>query len=95
MTTTTEREPESRIDCDACRKRLQAITTDPAMLASFDRMVESQAAGEAEAFNDPAKMTRWNDAMGGFLADAARLNISLDYIFGGRGEPFMSPEGVS
>ena len=31
-------------------------------------------------------------AMGGFLADTERLNISLDYIFGGRSEPFMAPE---
>ena len=39
-------------------------------------------------------MTRWNDAMGGFLKNTLRLNISLDYLFGDRREPFMAMEGV-
>ncbi len=92
---TTERKPESSFSYDDSRKRLQAITTDAAALASFDRMRKSEAAGDADAFNDQARITCWNDAMGGFLADTARLNISLDYVFGGRREPFLSPEGAS
>ena len=82
------------IDYDAARARLSSITTDPAALASFDSMVESETAGDGEAFDDDARMTRWNDAMGGFLKNTLRLNISLDYLFGDRREPFMAMEGV-
>ncbi len=67
----------TRIDYDACRKRLQAITTDAAALASFERVAQS---GEAESE---------------FLAAVMRLNISLDYVFIGKGEPFLTAEGVS
>ena len=77
------------------RKRLIAITNDAAMLASFDAMVESEAAEEAEAFDDQARQTRWNDAMGGFLANIERRNISLNHVFLDKGEPFLLPEGVS
>ena len=82
-------------DYDACRKRLRAIITDAAALASFDRMAEGEMAGDAEAFDDKARLGRWNDALGKYVANAIRLNISLDYIIGGRGEPFMAKEGAS
>jgi hypothetical protein len=78
------------IDYDAARERLSSITTDPAALASFDSMVESEAAGDAEAFDDDARIARWNDAMGAFLGNNQRLNISLDWLFLGKGEPLLS-----
>jgi len=41
---------------------------------------------------DPVALAEHNEAMGDFLGNALRLNISLDYIFGARGEPFMAKE---
>ena len=84
------REPESSFDYDACRRRLRAVTTDAAMLDSFDRMAASEIAGDAEAFDDEPRITRWNHAMKAFIENAIRLNISFDYIIGGRGEPFIA-----
>ena len=43
MTDTTTREP---LDYGECRKRLQAITTDAAILDSFDRLAECTAVGD-------------------------------------------------
>jgi hypothetical protein len=86
MNTTT------RLDYGECRKRLCAITTDAAILDSFDRLAECTAAGDDEAFDDAERMARADEALDGFLSDDLRLNISLDYIFGGRGKPFLSPE---
>jgi len=85
---TTTREP---IDYAAARKRLQAATADAAALASFDCMVESVAAGDGDVPDNDPRGERWNEAMGGFLANAERLNIGLDYVFGGRGEPILPP----
>ncbi len=86
---TTTREP---LDYGECRKRLQAITTDAAILDSFDRMAESVAAGDTEALDDEVRMGRSDDALDTFLSDALRLNISLGYVFFGTGEPSMSPQ---
>ena len=58
-------------------------------------MCKSVAAGDAEVFDDQARITRWNDAMGGFLSDALRLRLSLDYIFCGVGEPFLPTESAA
>ena len=84
------REPESSFDYDACRRRLRAVTTDAAMLDSFDRMAASEIAGDSEAFDDKPRITRWNAVMKAFIGNAIRLNISFDYIIGGRGEPFVA-----
>ena len=78
-------------DYAACQKRLRSVTAEAEIIASFDRMVDGDLAGDSEAFDDPARLARSNDAMSSFLTDTARLNFSLDYIFGGRGEPFLSP----
>ena len=64
-------------------KRLRGVTTDAAMLASCDRVAESEAAGDD------------NDAMGDFMANAIRLNLSFNYIIGGFGEPFIEWEVLS
>ncbi len=82
------REP---FDYGECRKRLRSVTTDAEIIASLDRVAECSAAGDSEAFDDQARMDRTDNALEDFLGDALQLNISLDYIFGGRGEPFMSP----
>ena len=41
---------------------------------------------------DPVALAEHNEALGDCLGNALRLNISLDYIFGARGEPFMAKE---
>ncbi len=74
---TITRQRESSFDYDACRKRLEAITTDAAALASFERVAQS---GEMESE---------------FLEAVARLNISLDHVFVGGGESFLSAEGMA
>ncbi len=48
---TTTRKPESLIDYDACRKRLRAITTDAAALASFERVAQSGEVGTTSSTN--------------------------------------------
>ena len=83
------------LDYNECRKRLQAITTDAAILDSFDRLAECTAAGDDEASDDAERMARADEAFDGFLSDDMRLNISLDYVFGGRGKPFLSPEAAA
>ena len=83
------REP---LDYSECRARLQAITADAAILESFDRLAECAAAGDDGPCVDLERMTRAEEAFDVFLSDDMRLNISLDYVFGGRGEPFLSPE---
>ena len=77
-------------DSAACKRRLRSVTTDAATLASFDSVVEGELAGDSEAFDDPPRLARWNDAMGDYIANAIRLNISFDFVFAGRGEPFMA-----
>ncbi len=59
------------IDYTAARERLTSITTDPAALASFERVAQS------------------GDVNDEFLEAVARLNVSLDYIFRSKGEPFL------
>ena len=86
---TTTREP---LDYGECRKRLQAITTDAAILDSFDGLAESMAAGDDEAFDDAERMARSDEAFNRFLSDDMRLNISLDYIFGDRNGLPLPPE---
>lgn len=61
------------------RKRLIAVTDDAAVLAALDRMAESAGGDDRET----------DAALGVFLREAARLNLSLDYIFCGAGEPHM------
>ena len=82
------REP---LDYGACKKRLQAITHDAAILASFDRLAECAAAGDDGPDVDLKRMIRAEAAFDEFLRNDMRLGISLDYVFGGRGEPFLSP----
>ena len=89
---TTTREP---FDYDACKRRLRTVTTDAAILDSFDRVIEMERAGDAEAFDDAPRLARWNAAMGEYIANAIRLNISFDFVFVGKGQPFMVREGVS
>ena len=79
----------SLYDPTAARERLQSITSDPDLLAAFDGMTASANAGDAEAFDDPARVSRWNDTMGSFLAHVMRRRISLDFVIGGAGDPFM------
>ena len=88
-TITRERDPSFYPDS---RKRLEAITTDAAALASFDAMVECIAAGDYEADDDEARRGRADDALSACLGDMFRLNISLDHVFLNKGEPFLSPE---
>ena len=59
------------------------------MIDSFDRVAEGELAGDSMAFDDKARITRWNDDMRDFIANAIRLNLSFNYIIGGRGEPFI------
>ena len=74
------------------RMRLEAITNDAAMLASFDAMVESADAGDGDVPDNDPRGERWNAAMGDFLADIARLNISRNHVVLDKGRPFLSPE---
>ncbi len=48
------REPEPLIDYDACRKRLETITTDAAALDSFERVAQSgEMESESRAPSEP------------------------------------------
>ena len=67
----------TRIDYDAARARLASITTDPAVLAGFDRIRETGDLDDA------------------FMAAVGDPCISLDWLFLGKGQPFMKGEGVS
>ena len=86
--------PEStraQLDYSECRARLAAITNDVAILDSFDRLAACAAAGDDESGVDLKRMILAENALDEFLRNDMRLNISLDYVFGGRGEPFMPP----
>ena len=65
-------ETTTRIDYDAARVRLEAVTSDRDVLEGFERM---------------AKRGYIDDA---FLAALDKRSLSLDYIYLGRGEPFLS-----
>ncbi len=62
----------TRIDYDAARARLEAVTSDRDVLEGFART---------------AKRGDLDDA---FLAAVGKRSLSLDYIFLGKGEPFLS-----
>ena len=74
----------------AARERLTTITSDEALLAAFKRQAESDLDGDSES-EDQARLDRWNEAMGDFLAEMMRFRLSLDYVLGGKGEPFLPP----
>lgn len=82
-------------DYDSCKRRLRSITTDAAMIDSFDRVAELELAGDSKAFDDSPRIGRWNDAMRAYIENSIRLNISFNYVIGGRGEPFIKFEGTS
>ena len=72
------------------RDRLTTITSDEALLTAFDLQAEYDLAGDSES-DDPRLVERWDTAMGDFLAEIMRFRMSLDYLFGGKGAPFLPP----
>ncbi len=85
MTTTTTRAYYAE-----SRERLVAITSDEALLAAFDLQAKYDLAGDSQS-EDRERVARWDAALGDFLGEMVRLRLSLDYVFGGKGEPFLPP----
>ena len=74
----------------ASRERLASLTSDEALLAAFDLQAEYDLAGDSHS-DDRKLVQRWDTAMGDFLGEMMHFRLSLDYVFGGKGKPFMPP----
>lgn len=88
MTTTTHK-PDTFYP-DSRNRLLEIATTDAAILRSFDAMVESSNERDDDVPDDDPRLARRNAAMGVFMADIARLNISMNYVFMDRGDPYLA-----
>ncbi len=74
----------------ASRERLASVTSDEALLAAFDLQAEYDLAGDSQS-EDRERVARWDAALGDFLGEMVRLRLSLDYVFGGKGESVLPP----